>query len=175
MDIKTRLKIKRRYQLVSDNNLWDYMCPYDIHDWIKDFSPIEEATWSAIRYYGLNLWPEYPVGISGNLFFIDFANPEHKMGIEVDGRDYHNQEEDAKRDSLLYRNGWTIIRFSGAEIHKDAYGCMERIYKMYGRLENRPINNVSAHRGYFVKIGDVLNNKNVMEKICKSINIKNMW
>lgn len=82
-----------------------YIC-----DWVAMMTPIEENVWSDIRVLGLPFLPQFPV--AG--YFIDFADPIKKIGIEVDGhtmgRDY---ARDSKRQEALERLGWKIIRIPG--------------------------------------------------------------
>lgn len=89
--------------------------PYFI-DWNAIFTPIEDITWGDIRTSGLVMYPQYPVG---NVF-IDFANPSMKVGIEVDGKDFHNKKDDYIRDEKLASKGWKIFRITGKECHNKA-------------------------------------------------------
>lgn len=84
-------------------------------DWQKVFTPIEESAWFSIRCKGrLPLYPQYPA----LNFIIDFANPLLKIGLELDGKNYHDKEKDTKRDQLLKEAGWTIYRITGSEMIK---------------------------------------------------------
>lgn len=81
-------------------------------DWLSIFSPIERDVWAAIRYRGLPLRPQYPVG----RFFADFADPEKKIVIECDGRAFHaDKEADAMRDAEMIADGWRVFRIEGWE------------------------------------------------------------
>lgn len=86
--------------------------PYPI-DWSRYFSPIEEIAWASIRSHYIAMYPQFPVFN----FFIDFANPHLRIGIEMDGKDFHDPEKDKIRDEMLYRHGWRIFRISGREAH----------------------------------------------------------
>jgi hypothetical protein len=83
-------------------------------DWSRIFTPIEFDMWCAIRSAGMDLWPQFPVG----RYFIDFADPIKRIGIECDGKRWHDQEKDAKRDAELLREGWFIYRATGSECHR---------------------------------------------------------
>lgn len=85
--------------------------PYFVN-WVDYMTPIELQAWYSIRAYGLPLYPQVPV----LNYFIDFANPYYKIGIELDGKDYHNCERDAIRDNNLYTAGWRIFRITGSEM-----------------------------------------------------------
>lgn len=84
--------------------------PY-IMDWLRLFTPIEAAVWSDIRGQGLPFYPQLPV----LNYFIDFGCPMLKIGIECDGKAWHNNERDRIRDKKLADIGWTIFRIEGHE------------------------------------------------------------
>ena len=79
-------------------------------------------------YYTLRgIEPQYAV----DKYRIDFAYPEYKLAVELDGHDYHKTKEqrsrDAKRDRKLNSIGWEVMRFTGSEIFKNAYECLDEI------------------------------------------------
>lgn len=84
--------------------------PYPI-DWTEIFTPIERMAWSDIRDYNMKMWPQYPI----DRFFADFANIEHKIIIECDGKEWHDKNKDYARDRKLIELGWTIYRIPGTE------------------------------------------------------------
>lgn len=43
-------------------------------------------------------------------FVIDFGNVKQRLGIEIDGRGYHDIVADHDRDEILARHGWVIMR-----------------------------------------------------------------
>jgi very-short-patch-repair endonuclease len=87
--------------------------PYFV-DWTKLFTPIERVAWGSIRNYGIPMYPQFPAcGV-----FIDFANPCERIGIELDGKDWHDAEKDVKRDRRLMEDGWTIFRITGSECYR---------------------------------------------------------
>lgn len=88
--------------------------PYFV-DWMPIFTPIEYSAWCSIRYRGLPLYPQVPV----LQYFIDFANPHMKIGVECDGKDWHDPEKDRKRDLHLHEHGWKIFRVSGSECNRN--------------------------------------------------------
>lgn len=83
--------------------------PYSMDiDW--KFTPIELNVWDEIRYLGLPLFPQYPVGP----FFVDFGDPKRKIAIEVDGRQFHlNKEKDESREKKIRSLGWRVYRVPG--------------------------------------------------------------
>lgn len=84
------------------------MNPYLV-EW--DFTPIEWHVWSDIRGGGLPFYPQYPVG----RYFLDFGDPHKKIGLEADGRAFHDKAKDKKRDEDLSAQGWRIFRVAGYE------------------------------------------------------------
>lgn len=95
-----------------DPRCWD---PYPLGiDWASVFTPIEYDMWCAIRYVGLRLWPQYPV----DRFFLDFADPVKRIGIECDGKEWHDPAKDKARDAELMELGWTVFRLTGAECRR---------------------------------------------------------
>jgi hypothetical protein len=95
---------------ISKKNIRGKINPYFI-DWLIDFTHIEIDAWNSIRGKGVPLYPQFPL----LNFFVDFANPFLKVGLELDGRDWHNEEKDRERDQLLARYGWKIFRIKGSE------------------------------------------------------------
>lgn len=88
--------------------------PYDLGiDW--QFSPIEDNVWAAIRYLGLPLYPQYPVG----RFFVDFGDPKRKIAIEVDSIRWHKDKvKDAMRDKEIQKLGWRVYRIPSYMTYK---------------------------------------------------------
>ena len=75
-------------------------------------TPIEESAWQVIRGIGgIPLYPQVPA----LQYFIDFANPKFKVGIELDGKQ-HDLEADKIRDKKIYdKLGYRIIRITGKQ------------------------------------------------------------
>lgn len=60
---------------------------------------------------------------------------EFKLGIEIDGREYHtgldNEEKDFCRDLELTELGWKIIHFTGKDVYHDLEKCLDFVEKVY--------------------------------------------
>ena len=68
------------------------------------------------RFENKNYIAEYPFGI----YSLDFAWPEIKKCIEIDGGTHENtRESDAKRDAWLLEQGWQTLRIEWKECVKD--------------------------------------------------------
>lgn len=97
-------------------------------------SPIEQQFWNACLQVKApelrGLIPEYQAG----QYRIDFALPEHKTGIELDGFATHSSTADIARDRRRQRDleaaGWYIIRFGGSEVHHDAESCVRQAARL---------------------------------------------
>lgn len=103
-------EIKKAYQYWQPKS-----DPYSFYDWDLVFTRIEWNVWSDIRYLGLPFYPQFPVG----KYFIDFADPENKIAIEADGKDWHNTERDRIRDQELNKLNWKVIRLPGKITFKE--------------------------------------------------------
>jgi very-short-patch-repair endonuclease len=116
-------------------------------------SPIEKRFWeAALRDWWpeLPLVPEHRVRAGGQNYRIDFAVPDWRFGIELDGFRNHSKTEDIARDCrrqrALERDGWTICRFGGQEVTRDAAGCvLEAQNALYNRITG---NGSDSSRGW---------------------------
>ena len=100
-------------------------------------SEIEKELWWAItklspRSLDYKIpcnWPIPQFAISR--YRLDFAWPNQKLAVEVDGHDYHKTKEqrsyDAQRDRDLLRLGWTTVRFTGSDVFRNADGVAKEI------------------------------------------------
>lgn len=106
---------------------------------VKLESPIEEAFWRAF----LEMKPPELEGLKaqhqvfGGRYRLDFALPDLRVGIELDGYAYHSSPEaftqDRARQRELEFDGWRIIRFSGSEINKNAGACVREAARLAAR------------------------------------------
>jgi len=58
--------------------------------------------------------------------------PYSGVGIEIDGHAFHERTKeqaahDKLRDRFLWRNGYSVLRFTGSEIFKDPAMCFEEV------------------------------------------------
>lgn len=134
---QTRLKaIRELYQaherLGEDFNGFD---PYslELHD---HWSPIEWRLWQDVRSLSrMDMLPQFPVGP----YFLDFANPKHKIGVEADGKAFHNAVRDKARDQRLWdQYGWKVYRVSGAETFRSRPAPWEWERDYYDAHERYP-------------------------------------
>lgn len=96
----------------SRTNVAAFINPYSV-DWGSFLSPIEFHAWVSIRSHYVALYPQFPLFN----YFIDFANPYLRIGVEMDGKNFHDPEKDAVRDAMLSRYDWKIFRIPGRECY----------------------------------------------------------
>ena len=94
-------------------------------------SPLEQMFYE-LAFLDLHIYPQHPVG----KYRLDFAIPNKRIAIELDGHEYHKTKyqrtHDAKRDRWLYGQGWHVLRFTGTEIHQDLDRCIDEICRLVG-------------------------------------------
>ena len=96
-------------------------------------SPIERIFWSAgywrLSRYGI-LTPQVNIrGYRADFTLTDIPGvPLLKIVIELDGHEWHKtveqRNEDYRRDRVLMKAGWQVIRFTGAEVYGDCAKCV---------------------------------------------------
>jgi hypothetical protein len=102
--------IRDAYSLRLPHILQTGTSPYFL-DWWNAFTPIERYAWQDIRGRGLKLYPQFPA----LRYFIDFADPVLQIGVELDGKAFHDEHKDRARDAELWEQGWRIFRIPGRE------------------------------------------------------------
>ena len=72
-------------------------------------------------------------------FVLDYAERKLKLGIELDGPSHLAAgagEKDAARTLYLANKGWTIIRFSNADVIEDIEAVVEAIWLKAMEISN---------------------------------------
>jgi len=114
----------------------------EIKEMQKAESPIEELLLRELHLLGL--YPTLQFKVVN--YRIDLAFPEFRVGIECDGKEWHSTLEqiayDTQREEFLESMGWTIIRFSGSEIYKNA----DSIAKFLAGKRQTPFRNKINYR-----------------------------
>lgn len=70
---------------------------------------------------------EFAIGI----FSIDFAWPNKKKAIEIDGKQHEypeQKERDGRKDQLLHENGWEILRIKWVDLFNDTRNKINEAY-----------------------------------------------
>jgi very-short-patch-repair endonuclease len=98
----------------------------------KTMTDAELKFWNTVRAHrlmGLSFRRQMP--IAG--FIVDFACPEHKIVIEIDGSGHGRTETlvaDTKRSDQLAALGWTTLRFWNDDVLKDTDGVCTHILRV---------------------------------------------
>jgi len=80
-------------------------------------------------------------------YFADFACPEFRCIIEIDGASHEVKElYDKKREEFLEMDGWTVIRFTEAQVHGDLEGMLEAVGVALDDRRRPPHPTLSHHR-----------------------------
>lgn len=88
--------------------------PY-FFDFCQGQSPIEYLLWQDLRSNLVGMYPEYPV----LKYFVDYWNPTLRIGIEADGKRWHDRQRDCLRDTEIFqKTGGLIFRVTGAECYR---------------------------------------------------------
>jgi very-short-patch-repair endonuclease len=94
---------------------------------------------NTIQY---SIYPQFEVKHGSQTYSIDFALPNIKLGIEVDGYLFHSSSEqkqkDKERDAKLASQGWTMIRFTDDELDSKMRQVTESII-YYIKLKEKEI------------------------------------
>lgn len=115
-EFREHRETRRRWDLIR--KAWDVQLPAilaggRVDPYFLDFdrTPIEEIAWFWIRGLGVPMYMQIPVaGV-----FVDFGDPRLKIGLELDGKAYHDAAVDEVRDRRLWQLGWRIYRVPGRE------------------------------------------------------------
>jgi len=111
---------------------------------------IEAAVGRALREIGVRAKHNYHIG----RYWVDWAIIKHHIAIECDGSYWHrvyeerNPGRDARRDAYLRDRGWTVVRFSEAEIKGDIGACRDEIVRVLA-------NHVGAYEFTAVEVASV--------------------
>jgi very-short-patch-repair endonuclease len=100
----------------------------------RDATDVERRLWRALRENDLpwKLRRQHPIGRR----IVEFACPERKLAIELDGGQHDAQAvADDERSAELARHGYRVIRFWNSEVLENLEGVIERIRS---ELEKRP-------------------------------------
>ena len=99
-----------------------------------EMTEAERALWNELRAHrlmGLSFRRQMP--IAG--YIVDFACPDHKLIIEVDGSQHGNDNDqlyDKIRTARLEADGWTVLRFWNDEPLKNIDAVCDAIIRTIG-------------------------------------------
>ena len=89
---------------------------------------IEEKMKEVLIKEGIEFAEQFPIRCKYG-YIADFAIPDKKIIIECDGEHWHliGNSKDRKRDAVLRKLGWKVLRFRGNEIENDIHACLNKI------------------------------------------------
>lgn len=71
---------------------------------------------------------QHRVRVGGRRLRIDLAYPARRLGIELDGWEFHRSrtafDDDRTRANLLVAHGWTLVRFTSRSSEAEIAGCL---------------------------------------------------
>jgi len=77
---------------------------------------------------GIDFATQYPMRHS---YILDFAFPDKKIAVEVDGSAWHSEPKarqmDGFKNKILRERGWKVFRFWDHEILEDVEHCVEKV------------------------------------------------
>lgn len=92
-------------------------------------SPLEKKLFSELVRMGVKFEIQYPIDI----FFADFAFPDKRLILEVDGKEAHEGRKlkDRFRDKKLSELGWKTVRYPGWFVYRYPDACVGEIVLRY--------------------------------------------
>jgi very-short-patch-repair endonuclease len=94
-------------------------------------SGLERAFRALVRDHHLPM-PRFNVYVEGEL--VDVVWPEHRLIVEVDGYKYHQGKRafgnDRRRDRVLVRAHWTVVRFTDDQVDRDPAGVAAELSEL---------------------------------------------
>lgn len=89
----------------------------------------------------LVIYPQASIGsyrVDFRLKYLMYCKSGHyvqELIIECDGHEFHETKEaaakDKKRDRFLKKEGFDVLRFTGSEIYKNPFGCVDEISELF--------------------------------------------
>lgn len=102
-------------------------------------SPPESRLRFALRSAGLEPVPQFVVLDADGRFVarVDLALPELRLALEHDGREVHDRPDafvaDRRRQNALVAVGWTVLRFTAADLRRGAAPAVAQVLGLVRR------------------------------------------
>ena len=116
----------------------------------KSMTKEERRLWyDFLKPSGINAHRQKALG----LYIVDFYIASAKVIIELDGSQHYEEEgirKDRERDTFLKANGFSVLRYSNADINENFDGVCEDILKHLSSTQEQdggPPHQSSASRG----------------------------
>ncbi len=97
----------------------------------KTMTDAELKLWNELRAHrlmGLGFRRQFPIAS----YIVDFACPEKKLVVEVDGSQHAEAAGDETRTKRLQQDGWTIQRFWNDDVIRDVDNICQHIVIVAG-------------------------------------------
>lgn len=95
-------------------------------------SHIQKRLYDALMREGYKVKVEYET--CG--YQVDLVIKKYRLAIECDGEKWHSSPEqkarDRKKNAVLRKHGWKVMRFKGWEINKQLQKCVDQINEYTG-------------------------------------------
>ena len=89
-------------------------------------TPSEAALWARINRGQLGVWFRRQVVIGR--FIVDFLAPKARLAVEVDGGSHaQRRAADARRDRVLRRVGYRVLRLPAELVLRDVAAAVARV------------------------------------------------
>lgn len=84
------------------------------------------------RFRSVVIAPQFKWRTYTSDFYVNGLSIKKRLLIECDGHEFHERTKeqaahDRSRDRLAQQDGYTILRFTGSEIFRNAYGCARQV------------------------------------------------
>lgn len=133
----------------------------------KEFTPIEKITyywlrklWEPYGHKNLHITPQKKIGkyrvdfeiIHRPFYFTEDQPDLQRIVVECDGHDFHEKtkeqaQRDKERDRFLSKEGYTVLRFTGREIMRQAMEITSDIDALLDPEEYRRIQEMLKEDG----------------------------
>ncbi len=129
----------------------------EINELFND-SPLEELLWARLVSKKITAERQYFITIDNYHFFLDFAVlcKVRNIDIECDGDKFHttikNVQSDKRRNNLLEREGWSVLRFTSDDLQVNFTNSMNIIYDTINKYGG--IQDINSFDNYKYILGD---------------------
>lgn len=98
-------------------------------------SPLERLVAETLAGPGLPPFcREHPVYVDGGVYYLDFAWPHFRVGVEADSRRWHSDarsfEHDRVRLNCLTAAGWRVVRVTERQVRMEPHAVRDRVREL---------------------------------------------
>jgi len=100
-------------------------------------NPFESALRGIVIETGLDLRPQLPIALPGQVIRVDLGDADRRLAIEADSFAWHGHRtalaSDCRRYDELVRAGWTVLRFAWEHVMFEPAWIAEVVRDVYRR------------------------------------------